>query len=200
MDFANLFFLLLLLLSLTPFPHRRHHPLTLAGADTTLIETTCKTTKHYDLCLSSLKSNTTSSTADVKGLALIMIGIGTANATSTSSYLTSQLPAAATTAAKNGSRNAAVLKRAVLKECADKYTYAGGALQGAVDDVGMEEYDYASMHVMAAADYPSACHNAFRRYSGLLVYPPELGRREDGLRRICDVVLGIIDLLIVGNY
>ncbi|CAI0541466.1 unnamed protein product [Linum tenue] len=186
MDFANLFFLLLLL-SLTPFPHRRHHPLTLAGADTTLIETTCKTTKHYDLCLSSLKSNTTSSTADVKGLALIMIGIGTANATSTSSYLTSQLPAAAasTTATK-----------AVLKECADKYTYAGGALQGAVDDVGMEEYDYASMHVMAAADYPSACHNAFRRYSGLLVYPPELGRREDGLRRICDVVLGIIDLLI----
>ncbi|CAN1250676.1 Cell wall / vacuolar inhibitor of fructosidase 2 [Linum perenne] len=172
-------FLLLLLLT--------HAPPT--GADKILIQKTCKSTKYYDLCISSLSSNSTSSTADLKGLALIMIGIGMANATATSSYLSS---------ATSDNNNGADLKRAVLKECADKYMYAGDALQYSVEDLGMEDYDYASIHVTAAADYPSACHNAFRRNSGRVVYPPELARREDGLKRICDVVLGMINLLI-GN-
>ncbi|CAN0922546.1 Cell wall / vacuolar inhibitor of fructosidase 2 [Linum grandiflorum] len=165
----------------------------LAQADTSLIQKTCKSTKYYDLCLSSLNSNSTSSTADVKGLALIMIGIGMANATATSTYLSSQLAAAATS-----NNNDAALKKAVLKECADKYMYAGDALQSSVEDMGIEDYDYASIHVTAAADYPNACRNAFLRNPGRLVYPPELARREDGLKRICDVVLHIIDLLI-GN-
>lgn len=115
---------------------------------------------------------------------MIMIGVGMANATATSSFLSSQLLS---------STNDAQLRK-VLKICADKYSYAGDALQSSIQDLATESYDYASMHVMAASDYPNACHNAFKRYPGL-AYPPEIARREDGLKQICDVVLGIIDSL-----
>lgn len=155
------------------------------NGDATLIKRTCKNTKYYNLCFSSLKSNPSSPNADTKGLAVIMVGIGMTNATSTSSYLSSKL--------LNPS-NDTNLER-VLKECADKYTYAGDALQASVQDLANEEYDYAYMHITAARDYPNACHNAFKRYPSL-VYLPELARRENGLKHICDVAMGIIDNLI----
>lgn len=83
------------------------------------------------------------------------------------------------------------MKKAV-KECADKYAFANEALESALRDLGDEMYDYAYMHVMAAGDYPNGCRNVFKRSPGI-AYPPELARREEGLKRICDVVLGIID-------
>ncbi|KAJ9177802.1 hypothetical protein P3X46_012974 [Hevea brasiliensis] len=181
---ASAIFLFLLLSSLAFRQQIFHQPLIFVKGDMDLIQKTCKNTKYYDLCVSSLKSNATSSKADTKGLALIMIGIGIANATATSSYLSSQLPSSA---------NDTILKK-VLKECADKYSYAGDALQASVQDLAVESYDYAYMHIMAAADYPNGCHNAFKRYPEL-AYPPEIARREKGLKQICDVVLGIVDLL-----
>ncbi|PQQ10198.1 hypothetical protein Pyn_23936 [Prunus yedoensis var. nudiflora] len=170
----------LFLLSLA-FPHQTHN--FFVNADSNLIQKTCKNTKYYGLCVSTLKSDPTSKTADTKGLALIMVGIGMANATATSSYLSSQLV--------SSSNNDTNMKK-VLKECADKYGFAGDALQASVQDLASESYDYASMHINAAADYPNACHNAFKRYPAL-AYPPELARREEGLKHICDVALGIID-------
>ncbi|KAL2521305.1 Cell wall/vacuolar inhibitor of fructosidase 2 [Forsythia ovata] len=149
-----------------------------------LIQKTCKNTKYYELCLSSLKSDTTSPKEDTKDLALVMIRVGMASATATNSYLSSQM--------LNATNN--ILKKKIIKECADKYASASDALHNSVQDLGAELYDYAYMHVMAAADYPNACQNAFKRYPGL-VYPPEIGIREDGLKQICDVVLGIIDTL-----
>jgi pectinesterase inhibitor-like protein len=176
MGSANIFLLSLLSLAFS-------HYLCVAG-DANLILNTCKSTKYNDLCLSCLKSDPTSLNADTKGLAVIMVGIGTANATATSSYLSSQLL---------GTANDTIKKKA-LKECSDKYAYAADALQASVKDLGADSYDYAYMHITAAADYPNACHNAFKRYPGL-AYPPELARREDGLKHICYVVLGIIDHL-----
>ena len=159
-------------------------PHSFVNGDASLIKKTCKNTKYYRLCCSSLKSDPSSPKADPKGLAAIMVGIGKANATATSSYLSSKL---------FGSTNDTVLK-SVFKECADKYSYAGDALHSSVQDLANEAYDYASMHVTAAADYPNACHNAFKRYPGL-VYPSELARREDALKHICEVALGIVDNL-----
>ncbi|KAJ1405058.1 Pectinesterase inhibitor domain [Sesbania bispinosa] len=161
-------------------------PFSFVNGDATLIKKTCKNTKYYDLCFSSLKSDPSSPKADPKGLAVIMVGVGMANATSTSFYLTSQLldPAASDS----------TLKR-VLKECADKYSYASQALQDSAQDLANEAYDYASMHIIAASDYPNVCHNLFKRNPGL-VYPAELARREEGLKHICDVALGIINNLI----
>ncbi|XP_057516826.1 cell wall / vacuolar inhibitor of fructosidase 2-like [Amaranthus tricolor] len=60
--------------------------------DAEFIKKTCKNTKYFNLCISSLKSDPTSSVSDLKGLASIMINIGMANASETYTYLSSQLP------------------------------------------------------------------------------------------------------------
>ncbi|XP_060184627.1 cell wall / vacuolar inhibitor of fructosidase 2 [Lycium barbarum] len=155
-----------------------------------LIQKTCKNTKYYDLCVSSLKSDSTSLKADTKGLATIMIKVGMANATATNSFLSSKLVLNTT----NYTNNDVVLMKKLLKDCADKYALATNALQDSLQDMNNEVYDYAYMHVMAAADYPNVCHNGFRRNPGL-AYPPQLAIREDGFKHICDVVLGILDAL-----
>ncbi|KAL6542622.1 hypothetical protein OROMI_024224 [Orobanche minor] len=155
------------------------------GNPSDLIRQTCKNTKYYDLCVSSLKSDSSSPKADIKGLALIMVKVGMANATATIfSYLSPQILTA---------KNDTVVKK-LMKECADKYGFSNEALQSSVQDLSDDLYDYAYMHVMAAADYPNSCHNAFKRYPGL-IYPKELAVRENGLKHICDVILGIIDAL-----
>ncbi|CAN0922545.1 Cell wall / vacuolar inhibitor of fructosidase 2 [Linum grandiflorum] len=160
-----------------------------AGADTSLIKKTCKSTKYYHLCLSSVNSNSTSSTADVRGLALIMIRIGMANATASSTYLSSQLAASG--------NNDTVAKKAVLKECADLYMYVANNLEMTVEDFDMGNESYAPIHVTGASYYPDQCRDTFRRNKPRLVYPTELASRADGLKRICHVILQIIDLLIV---
>ncbi|XP_076897077.1 cell wall / vacuolar inhibitor of fructosidase 2-like [Bidens hawaiensis] len=149
-----------------------------------LIQKTCKTTKYYDLCISSLKSDSTSAQADTKGLAIIMARFAMANATNTNSFLSSYVLVS--------NKTSDSLMKKVLKQCADRYLAAGSSLQDSVKDLGSELYDYAYMHVMAATDYANSCHNAFKRYPDL-VYPLEIAAREEGLKHICDVVMGIID-------
>ncbi|KZV54476.1 Pectinesterase inhibitor [Dorcoceras hygrometricum] len=160
------------------------NPSSSAHGNSDLIQKTCKNTKYYDLCVSSLKSDSSSKKADTKGLALIMIRAGMANATATNSYLSLQMVSVP---------NDTLMKK-VMQECADMYASANVSLQNSVQDLSMDMYDYAYVHVLAAADYPNACHNAFNRYPGMS-YPSELALREDGLKQICDVVLGIIDSL-----
>ncbi|KAI3695931.1 hypothetical protein L1987_78936 [Smallanthus sonchifolius] len=157
-----------------------------ANGDMNLIQKTCKTTKFYDLCISSLESDSTSPQADTKGLAIIMARFAMANATNTNSFLSSSV------LVKNNTSDS--LMKKVLKQCANRYMAAGSSLQDSVKDLGSELYDYAYMHVMAAADYANSCHNAFKRYPNL-IYPPEIAAREEGLKHICDVVMGIIDNL-----
>ncbi|WOG93646.1 hypothetical protein DCAR_0312932 [Daucus carota subsp. sativus] len=185
--FVYLMLLLVLPASLTELFQQ---PFCFVNGDTDFIQKTCRTTRYYDLCLSSLESDSASLLADTRGLAVIMVRIGVVNATSTNSYLTSQLSPPKNT---NTCRNAALKKR-VLKGCADKYSYAGDALKYALENLKDELYDYANMNVMAAADYPGVCRNAFERYP-TLVYPDQLALRENSFKQICQVVLGIIDAL-----
>ncbi|KAK9030281.1 hypothetical protein V6N11_031709 [Hibiscus sabdariffa] len=145
----------------------------LTNGDADLIQKTCKITNYYDLCVSTLESDPTSMGLDTKGLVLILVRVATANATNTSTFLSSE---------SLSTTNDTTLKK-VLKECSDKYVYAGDALRASVQDLASESYDYASMHVMAAADYPNACHNTFIGYPKL-IYPQEIARREDALKHL----------------
>ncbi|KDP27949.1 hypothetical protein JCGZ_19029 [Jatropha curcas] len=52
-------------------------------SDANLIEQTCKRTPNYNLCVTSLKSDSRSSTADTRGLALIMVDVLKNRATET---------------------------------------------------------------------------------------------------------------------
>ncbi|XP_022132506.1 cell wall / vacuolar inhibitor of fructosidase 2 [Momordica charantia] len=180
MGMKNLVLFLLYLVSSTIFLG------TLIAADQTLIQKTCRNTLYYKLCITSLKSDPTSLTADTKGLAAIMAAIGAANATATSSYLSAQVLSGATT-------NDADLKK-LLKQCSEKYAFAAEALRASLRDLAAETYDYAYMHITAAADYANVCRDGFRGLPAV-PYPAKLGRREEGLKHICGVVLGIVDLL-----
>ncbi|XP_070031335.1 cell wall / vacuolar inhibitor of fructosidase 2 [Nicotiana tomentosiformis] len=183
---SSCYFLLILVFLISIQP-------TISSSSVDLIQKTCKTTKYYDLCISSLKSDSTSLKADTKGLATIMIKVGMVNATATNSYLSSKL-LLNTSSNNNTTNNDTILMKKLLKDCAEKYGFAANALQSSLQDLNDEIYDYAYMHVMAAADYPNVCHNGFKRNPGV-VYPPQLAIREDGFKHICDVVLGILDAL-----
>lgn len=86
-----------------------------------------------------------------------------------------------------------------MKECADKYKLSSDALRLSERDLAAQNYESAQVEVSTAAEYPDACHNAFRRYPGL-VYPMEVAKREEALLEICDVLLGIVDYIISIQY
>lgn len=180
---GRIFFFLLVTISLPPVFLQNPRGGSVKGG-ATLIQKACKSTKYYDLRVSSLKSDPNSTKADTKGLASIMIGVATANAAAISSFLSYMVVNVV---------NDPVMAK-LLKECAVKYSLAGDALQASDQDLTMEYYDYAYVQVMAAQDYPNACHNSFRRNAGL-AYPPELAHKEDCLKHICDIILGILDFL-----
>ncbi|XP_072973628.1 pectinesterase inhibitor 28-like [Typha angustifolia] len=153
------------------------------SSSTSLLQKTCNATTYYDFCLASLASKPESSKADVRGLSAIAVGIAVANATSTSSFTSSLANATADPSL-----------RAVLRTCAAKYANAREALRSSLDALAAESYDYAFVHVSAAAEYPSVCHVLFRQVPRL-VYPPELARREEALEHLCTIALDIISLL-----
>ncbi|KAL5715031.1 hypothetical protein ACHQM5_016919 [Ranunculus cassubicifolius] len=154
------------------------------SADTAMMRSACKNTNYYNLCLSSLKSNSSSFKADTKGLAAIIIGIAMTNANQTTTFLSSQLLS---------STSDLVIKK-VVKDCADKYSLAMDALQVSLQELDSMSYDNAYVQVTAAKDYPNVCHNGYKRYPGL-AYPVEVAHREQQLEQLCDVALGIVDLL-----
>ncbi|KAK7268028.1 hypothetical protein RIF29_20711 [Crotalaria pallida] len=61
---------LLLMISIPAIHSRTFHP-----NDENLIQSTCKKTPNYNVCIQYLKSNPKSSNADVTGLALIMVNV-----------------------------------------------------------------------------------------------------------------------------
>ncbi|KAL0907343.1 hypothetical protein M5K25_021745 [Dendrobium thyrsiflorum] len=178
---SNTFFLLHLLLLLL---------LHLSSSlSTTLIETTCKSTSYPDFCVAAISSTSpqTSSTADTRGLSSIFLSLALSNATNSSSYATS-LAASALTEEPI---------RPLLRACSLKYAAAGDALSWALRELSAESYDNAFVHASAAAEYPIACRMLFaqQKRKPAALYPPELGRMEEELRRLCTVAVEIISLL-----
>ncbi|CAL4953603.1 unnamed protein product [Urochloa decumbens] len=153
-----------------------------------LVQSTCNSTSFYDLCIAALAADPSSTTADVPGLCAIAVSAAAANATGTASFLSNASDAAATPDAD----------RALLRTCAGKYAAARDALLAARASLAEQDYDYAFVHVSAAAEYPAVCRTLFRRQqrtSRAAAYPPELAKREEALRRLCTITLDIISLV-----
>ncbi|XP_010911744.1 pectinesterase inhibitor 28 [Elaeis guineensis] len=173
-------YLLLLLLSLLPLSISTQHPTTNSP---NLIQRTCNTTTYYDFCVASLQSDPESPKADVRGLSAIAVRLAISNATNTSSFAASLAHSATDPSL-----------RAILGACTDKYINARRALRWSLDALSTESYDYAFVHVSAAAEYPHVCRVLFRRYPRL-TYPREMARREEVLVHLCTIALEIISLL-----
>ncbi|OEL22327.1 hypothetical protein BAE44_0016654 [Dichanthelium oligosanthes] len=152
-----------------------------------LMQSTCNSTSFYDLCIAALAADPSSSTADVPGLCAIAVSAAAANASGTASFLANASGAAATPEAD----------RALLRTCAGKYAAARDALLAARVSLAEQDYDYAFVHVSAAAEYPAVCRTLFRRQqrANKMMYPIEVAKREEALKRLCAITLDIISLL-----
>lgn len=169
---------------------QQQHSSSRSSRPPSLLQSTCNSTTYYDLCVAALAADPKSSTADVRGLCAIAVSAAAANAAATASALLANATAAAVASASDQGQQANLL----LRTCAAKYADAREALHAALDSVAEEAYDYALVHVSAAAEYPAVCRALFRRQRQL-AYPAELARREEGLERLCTIALDIISLL-----
>ncbi|KAL6856956.1 hypothetical protein ACP4OV_018338 [Aristida adscensionis] len=169
-----------------------------AAAAAALVRATCNSTAYYALCVSALAADPSSATADVRGLSAIAVSAAAANATAGAA--TAAALANGTAAAQTPSQTAAAdgTVQALLRTCAAKYGAAGDALAAARAAIAAQDYEYASVHVSAAGEYPEVCRALFRRQRPG-AYPAELAAREEALRQLCAVALDIIALLSNGS-
>ncbi|XP_062196357.1 pectinesterase inhibitor 28-like [Phragmites australis] len=157
-------------------------------ATAALVRATCNSTAYYDLCVSALGADPSSATADVRGLSAIVVSAAAANASG---------GAATAAALANGTataQHADATVQALLRTCAAKYVDARDALSAARDSIAQQDYDYASVHVSAAAEYPQVCRALFRRQRPA-AYPAELAAGDEALGKLCSIALDIITLL-----
>jgi pectinesterase inhibitor-like protein len=154
-----------------------------------LVRATCNSTSYYDVCVSALGADPSSATADVRGLSSIAVSAAAVNASGGAATAAMLANATATEQAP-----ADGTLQALLRTCAAKYGLARDALTAARGSIAEQDYDYAQLHVSAAAEYPQVCKALFRRQRPG-AYPAELAAREDALSKLCAVSLDIITLL-----
>ncbi|KAF8712616.1 hypothetical protein HU200_028372 [Digitaria exilis] len=156
-----------------------------------LVRSTCNSTTYPDLCVSALGADPSSATADVRGLSAIAVSAAAANASGGAATAAALANGTAPEASAN-SGDATVL--ALLRTCAAKYDAARDALAAARESIAAEDFDFAAVHVSAAAEYPQVCKTLFRRQRPGQ-YPAELAVREEALGHLCSVALDIIALV-----
>ncbi|KAL6856955.1 hypothetical protein ACP4OV_018337 [Aristida adscensionis] len=181
----------------SPPPAAAAPPAAAGGA--ALVRATCNSTAYYDVCVSALAADPSSATADVRGLSAIAVSAAAANASggaATAAALANGTAMAGTTPSQAAAADGTV--QALLRTCAAKYGAAGDALAAARAAIAAQDYDYASVHVSAAGEYPQVCRALFRRQRPG-AYPAELAAREEALRQLCAVALDIIALLTNGS-
>jgi pectinesterase inhibitor-like protein len=162
------------------------------------VRATCNSTTYPDLCVSTLSADPSSATADVRGLSAIAVSAAAANASGGAATATAladsvvNATAAAQAPTTAGDDDATV--QALLRTCAAKYGEARNALAAARGSIAAQDYDSASVHVSAAAEYPQVCRVLFQRQRPG-AYPAELAAREVALRQLCTVALDIVTIL-----
>ncbi|TQD73177.1 hypothetical protein C1H46_041306 [Malus baccata] len=119
------------------------------GSD--LIQTTCKKTPHYNLCLSTLQSNPDSSNADVPGLALIASDALLANASDTLDYIHGLLK-----------QSPEVHLQKALANCAELYIpIVKFSLPQAIEALRNGHFGFAKYGISDAAKEAEACEKGF---------------------------------------
>ncbi|EXB75679.1 Pectinesterase inhibitor 2 [Morus notabilis] len=122
-----------------------------------LFEQTCKRTTNYGLCISFLRSNPRSSGADVRGLALIMVGVIEAKAKGTLSQIKDLIKASPQRDDKQP-----------LSSCAEYYdAILSGDVPEAIQALKTGNYKFAEQGSNNAALEANMCENRFSGKSPL---------------------------------
>ncbi|KAL5698587.1 hypothetical protein ACHQM5_029605 [Ranunculus cassubicifolius] len=120
-----------------------------------LIATTCGHTLYVDLCLSSLREDPRSETADLKGLAKIALDISLVNATKMISHLT-QLKSQNDTSLPFDS-----FFSSCMDDCIDEYQEAAGNLEDANDALEKNSLATVDSLITAAMTDSDTCEDGF---------------------------------------
>ncbi|CAL5009139.1 unnamed protein product [Urochloa decumbens] len=176
----------------SPPPSSSPPPAAAPPAAAALVRATCNSTAYPDLCVSALGADPSSATADVRGLSAIAVSAAAANASGGAATAAALANGTSPEGTAAGGGDATV--QALLRTCAAKYGDARNALAAARESIAAQDYDFAAVHVSAAAEYPQVCKALFRRQRPG-AYPAELAAREEALRQLCSVALDIIALL-----
>lgn len=148
-----------------------------------LVESTCKQTPNYDLCISSLRSDPKSSTADVRGLALIMVNVIKAKATETLNHINDLL---------KGGPGGGKDKQA-LSSCADGYSAILKAdVPEATQALTLGNVKFAENGVSDAAVEANACERGFSS-SGRTSPLTDVNKN---MNEICNVARAIVRMLL----
>ncbi|KAG5237625.1 hypothetical protein OIU77_013442 [Salix suchowensis] len=143
-----------------------HQPTALVGAD--LVQETCQKTRYPDLCVKTLKSNPRSSSADVKGLAHIMLEANLANSKVSLAKVEKLLK-------ESGDKS---LKKC-LDDCAEQYdTAANEDFPTAIQSLERNDLGTAKTYASAALDAPGNCRDTFSEDPGVKT-PPDLTKLND---------------------
>ncbi|CAL4996159.1 unnamed protein product [Urochloa decumbens] len=168
-------------------------PTTTAAA--ALVRATCNSTTFPELCVAALGADPSSATADVRGLSSIAVSAAATNASGGAATAAALANGTGPAASSNAPADAGdAQQQALLRVCAAKYGSARDALAAARESIAAQDYDFAAVHVSAAAEYPQVCKTLFRRQRPG-AYPAELAAREEALRQLCSVASDIIALL-----
>ncbi|XVF62418.1 hypothetical protein PTKIN_Ptkin09bG0006100 [Pterospermum kingtungense] len=119
-------------------------------SDKKLVEKTCRNTFYFDLCVSTLKSDPRSSSADVAGLAHIAADSVEAKATATLNQITGLLKTA----------NDPNLQKA-LQSCVDSYTTIKTAIEVAITEIVRDNPKFVVNMANDAAAEAEICEVSF---------------------------------------
>ncbi|OMO53478.1 Pectinesterase inhibitor [Corchorus capsularis] len=150
-----------------------------------LVDQICKKTPFYDLCISTLRSNSNNSaeSSDVKGLASVAADILLSNATDTLNYIQSQI-----------SQTSDPQMERALAYCAELYIpVVKYNLPQAIEALSKGKFEFASDGISDAAKQADACE---KNFSGSLNSP--LSDRNKLLHSLSDVAVAIVKLLLKG--
>ncbi|XVF66084.1 hypothetical protein PTKIN_Ptkin10aG0005800 [Pterospermum kingtungense] len=152
-------------------------------ADDDLVDQICRKTPFYDLCISTLRSNSNTTNSDVKGLASVMADILLANATDTLNYIQAQI----------NQTSDPQMERA-LAYCAELYIpVVKYNLPQAIDALSKGQFEFASDGLSDAAKQADACE---KNFSGSMKSP--LTDRNKLLHSLSDVAVAIVKILLKG--
>ncbi|KAI5336232.1 hypothetical protein L3X38_015499 [Prunus dulcis] len=122
------------------------------SVSTDLVQETCHKTTNYDLCVSSLKSDPRSSTADAKGLARIALDQTLTNSVDTQARI-----------ARLFNETSDEYIRKGLGTCKDEYDLGVGKITEATKNVILSRFVEARNDVADVADEVNTCEESFSR-------------------------------------
>ncbi|XP_027178154.1 cell wall / vacuolar inhibitor of fructosidase 2-like [Coffea eugenioides] len=148
-----------------------------------LISTACEQANHKDFCIHVLKSDRNSPTADIKGLAYIVLRLAEKNATATSLFIKQKLNSL-------GQIKSDLIQQSLM-DCADHYITASELVEDAISSLVSGIYNDASQLAKAAVADLDSCDAGIKEYKDSSPNALEVVNKNQLIRQLINTGLTI---------